>query len=246
MPKYSQVLANGGCEDQRKQVKVCLSNICPAVFPPYRRRFLSCRLSWMILLTNSSSPPSAMISVTPPVFTELGGGRREFLELTPWWEQQDRQRLQRNPIRGLLLSCKQTVLHVMCALTTGLLLTLSEPPTYHQRKLPSLCSIIQKGSRKKIYNMMKRMETPTFASNWLAKNGGLHMQKSYTISVSSFKASINNVFWGTLTTRIEIKQRFPNYEAFCLVEQTKELLKGDKSKRHNLYKIFETTKKFKT
>lgn len=40
----------------------------------------------MILLTNSSSPPSAMISVTPPVFTELGGGRREFLELTPWSE----------------------------------------------------------------------------------------------------------------------------------------------------------------
>ncbi len=59
---------------------------------PHRKRFLSCRLSWMILLTNSSSPPSAMISVTPPVFTELGGGRREFLEFTPWREQQDRQR----------------------------------------------------------------------------------------------------------------------------------------------------------
>lgn len=57
-----------------------------SLFPaPYRSLFLSCRLSWMILLTNSSSPPSAMISVTPPVFTELGGGRREFLELTPWW-----------------------------------------------------------------------------------------------------------------------------------------------------------------
>lgn len=40
----------------------------------------------MIFLTNSSSPPSAMISVTPPVFTELGGGRREFLELTPCGE----------------------------------------------------------------------------------------------------------------------------------------------------------------
>ena len=54
----------------------------------------------MILLTNSSSPPSAMISVTPPVFTELGGGRREFLEFTPWREQQDRERLGLNPIRG--------------------------------------------------------------------------------------------------------------------------------------------------
>lgn len=52
----------------------------------------------MIFLTNSSSPPSAMISVTPPVFTELGGGRREFLELTPYREQHDRQRLPPNPI----------------------------------------------------------------------------------------------------------------------------------------------------
>lgn len=75
---------------------------------PHRRRFFSCRLSWMILLTNSSSPPSAMISVTPPVFTELGGGRREFLEFTPWRERQDGQGLRQNPIRGLLLSCKQT------------------------------------------------------------------------------------------------------------------------------------------
>lgn len=39
-----------------------------------------------------------MISVTPPVFTELGGGRREFLELTPCREQHDRQRLTPNPI----------------------------------------------------------------------------------------------------------------------------------------------------
>ena len=74
---------------------------------PHRRRFLSCRLSWMILLTNSSSPPSAMISVTPPVFTELGGGRREFLEFTPWREQQDRRGSGWNPIRGLLVSRKQ-------------------------------------------------------------------------------------------------------------------------------------------
>lgn len=59
---------------------------------------MSCRLSWMIFLTNSSSPPSAMISVTPPVLTELGGGRREFLELTPCREQHDRQRLTPNPI----------------------------------------------------------------------------------------------------------------------------------------------------
>lgn len=147
----------------------------------------------------------------------------------PPGESNKTDRLQRNPIRGLLLSCKGTVLHVMCALTTGLLWTLSEPHTNHQRKLPFLCSIIQKGSRKKIYNRIKIRETPTFASNWLAKNGGLHMQKSYTISVSSFKASINNVFWGTLTTRIRIKQRFPNYEAFCLFEQAKEFLKGDKS-----------------
>lgn len=52
----------------------------------------------MIFLTNSSSPPSAMISVTPPVFTELGGGRREFLELTPCGEQHGRHRLAANPV----------------------------------------------------------------------------------------------------------------------------------------------------
>lgn len=190
MPKYSQVLANGGCEDQRKQVKVCLSNICPAVFPPYRRRFLSCRLSWMILLTNSSSPPSAMISVTPPVFTELGGGRREFLELTPWWEQQDRQRLQRNPIRGLLLSCKQTVLHVMCALTTGLLLTLSEPPTYHQRKLPSLCSIIQKGSRKKSIIWKEWKILPLLPTGWQKTEGCTCRSHTLFLSLPSRRPSI--------------------------------------------------------
>lgn len=31
------------------------------------------------------------------------------------------------------------------------------------------------------------------------------MQKSYTISVSSFRASISSVFWGTLTTETEFK-----------------------------------------
>lgn len=66
------------CGTQYARVCVTLS---------HRRRVLSCRLSWMIRLTNSSSPPSAMISVTPPVFTELGGGRREFLEFTPWGEE---------------------------------------------------------------------------------------------------------------------------------------------------------------
>lgn len=57
---------------------------------------------------------------------------------------------------------------------------------------------------------MKGRETVTFASSWLAKKGGLHMQKSYTISVSSFKASISKVFCGTLTTRTEVRQGYVN------------------------------------
>lgn len=171
---------------------------------PHRKRFLSCRLSWMILLTNSSSPPSAMISVTPPVFTELGGGRREFLEFTPWREQQDRQRLTWNPIRSLLLSCKQIVFHVRHALTSQQVQCLWAT----QWDLTLLIIIFRQDTSEMAY-MRKGSETPTFASSWLAKKGGLHMQKSYTNSVSSFKASISKVFWGTLTTMIEMRKRLP-------------------------------------
>lgn len=147
----------------------------------------------MILLTNSSSPPSAMISVTPPVFTELGGGRREFLELTPWWEQQDRQRLQRNPIRGLLLSCKQTVLNVMCVLTTGLLLTLSEHHTNHQRKLPSLCSIIQKGSRKKYIIWWKEGKLlPLLPTGWQKMEDCTCRSHTLFLSLPSRRPSITS------------------------------------------------------
>lgn len=121
----------------------------------------------MIFLTNSSSPPSAMISVTPPVFTELGGGRREFLELTPCREQRRRR------INKPILSAP--------AAQTGAA-ALGE----------RLRRLFLKG------NIRARGEADglrlTFASSWLAKNGGLHMQKSYTISVSSFRASISNVF----------------------------------------------------
>lgn len=140
----------------------------------------------MILLTNSSSPPSAMISVTPPVFTELGGGRREFLELTPWWgEPQDRQRLGPNPIRELLYYRANT----------------TEP-----RVLLALAPEWRCGWSQELLLVKRSTGTDlTFASSWLAKKGGLHMQKSYTISVSSFKASISSVFCGTLTTREEIK-----------------------------------------
>lgn len=62
-----------------------------------------------------------MISVTPPVFTELGGGRREFLEFTPWGEGERERatgqtRLGGNPIRGLLASRKQIMFIVGAAL----------------------------------------------------------------------------------------------------------------------------------
>lgn len=59
-----------------------------------------------------------------------------------------------------------------------------------------MCQDIKKGRR-----------ILTLASSWLAKKGGLHMQKSYTISVSSFKASISKVFWGTLTTGVRRETR---------------------------------------
>lgn len=44
-----------------------------------------------------------------------------------------------------------------------------------------------------------KLHRVTLASDELAKKGGLHMQKSYTID-SSFSASISKVFWGTFTT----------------------------------------------
>lgn len=59
-----------------------------------------------------------MISVTPPVFTELGGGRREFLEFTPWGEQQDSEEIKINPIKSLLLLRKQIVFHIGSALNS--------------------------------------------------------------------------------------------------------------------------------
>lgn len=126
----------------------------------------------MIFFTNSSSPPSAMISVTPPVFTELGGGRREFLELTPCREQHDRQRLMPNPISSSGAN-KQGY---------------SGPSV---RDAPASFYEVNIQARKRV---KKGGQSLTFASSWLAKNGGLHMQKSYTISVSSFRASINSVF----------------------------------------------------
>lgn len=160
----------------------------------HRSRFLSCKLSWMIFLTNSSSPPSAMISVTPPVLTELGGGRREFLELTPCREQHDRQRLTPNPIISYGANkqcCLSDELWSICIQTQWC----SNVFFYIK---------IQAGHKKCGGCERGGGQSRTFASSWLAKNGGLHMQKSYTISVSSFRASINNVFWGTLTTRREI------------------------------------------
>lgn len=145
MPKYSQVLANVGCDNQRKQVKVCLSNVCPAVSFPHTGGVswaVGCH-EWSSWQTPVPRPPPWSLSL------RLCSLNWEEAVVSSWsWPPGESNKTDRdyskNPIGGLLLSCKQTVLHVMCAMTTGLSLTLSKPHTNHQRKLPSLCSIIQK------------------------------------------------------------------------------------------------------
>ena len=81
----------------QSSVQVTLGNLCmrsssfrgarlhffPSIQLYHLNLFLSCKLSWIILSTNFNSPLSAMISVIPHVFTELGGGLRGFQEFTP-------------------------------------------------------------------------------------------------------------------------------------------------------------------
>lgn len=81
------------------------------------------------------------------------------------WKQQDRQRLRWNPIKGLLLSCKQIVFHVR---STSALFTLSEPKTV-QRSPLMLDLNVQTGHKLKLWRAGRLL--PLLPAGWQKKAG---------------------------------------------------------------------------